>query len=102
MHLRPPAPTAFPYATLFRSPRHGPARWSRSVGGSENRTRPRRAEGGSQHGRVLSEVVVRTVRLPRIVPVRADCPLQPVAGELDRKSTRLNSSHSQISYAVFC
>src|SRR2546430_10802270 len=31
-----------------------------------------------------------------------DCPPAPVATDRDRKSTRLNSSHSQISYAVFC
>src|SRR2546427_6450568 len=31
-----------------------------------------------------------------------DCPMQLVPGNRDRKSTRLNSSHSQISYAVFC
>src|SRR2546427_10668946 len=33
---------------------------------------------------------------------RADCLRQILSGPADRKSTRLNSSHSQISYAVFC
>src|SRR5258707_2835001 len=42
---------------------------------------------------------------PRKVVARLECSLQPVAGETeprDRKSTRLNSSHANISYAVFC
>src|SRR5205085_9029286 len=74
MIRRPPRSTLFPYTTLFRS--HGEVR----------------------HPGVLEE----GMRGPRAAPVaRAD---QRVArgGEQDRKSTRLNSSHSQISYAVFC
>src|SRR5690349_22677928 len=72
----PPSATLFPYTTLFRSPR----RW----------------------------------RLPRVGPVRARTWLVValalglvvfglwVYAAVDRKSTRLNSSHVEISYAVFC
>src|SRR2546430_11258207 len=83
MIRRPPRSTLFPYPTLFRS-RKG-------------------AELGAQRrGR-------RGVhRVPPLGPVENDRRhgagrLAPHAGSLqDRKSTRLNSSHSQISYAVFC
>src|SRR2546430_4345354 len=75
MIRRPPRSTLFPYTTLFRSPRRGGA------------DRPQRApvqdvEGG--------------------VPAGAAAAGGHRRPEADRKSTRLNSSHSQISYAVFC
>src|SRR2546430_9858085 len=72
MIRRPPRSTLFPYTTLFRSARIG-----------------RRARGSRRRDR---RTAPRTER-SRAVPARA-CQ--------DRKSTRLNSSHSQISYAVFC
>src|SRR3712207_8181929 len=77
MIRRPPRSTLFPYTTLFRSRRRGP----------RGRTRDRR-----RHAVVRAElaVLVRHAR-PR-------GPLRP----RDRKSTRLNSSHANISYAVFC
>src|SRR5690348_17505153 len=73
MIRRPPRSTLFPYTTLFRSG-HGPghARARRAVA----RRRPRRGPGRG-----------------------GDRPLGP---REDRKSTRLNSSHPSISYAVFC
>src|SRR5689334_24163834 len=73
MIRRPPRSTLFPYTTLFRS--------------------------------VPGEVRLDLDRLPRndadrVLPARlARCGRQPSS---DRKSTRLNSSHSSISYAVFC
>src|SRR2546427_7480881 len=78
MIRRPPRSTLFPYTTLFRS-------WRAGGGGG-----PRgRADGG----------VRSSARGPR--PGR--CPRRPAEKvRRDRKSTRLNSSHSQISYAVFC
>src|SRR5688572_32594480 len=86
---RPPRSTLFPYTTLFRSQRReAPARIAvekrrRSVSGSE---------------RVVSSVTYITVR-----PWRTPNPTaSSVHRSRDRKSTRLNSSHSQISYAVFC
>src|SRR2546427_2458760 len=82
MIRRPPRSTLFPYTTLFRS-----------LGGHgqdalDQGTVPRLAEG-----RVAEE----GANGPQACVAAAG----PVA-TLDRKSTRLNSSHSQISYAVFC
>src|SRR3712207_7093379 len=76
MIRRPPRSTLFPYTTLFRSRRHR-ARVHRL---------PRHVRAGVAQG------------LPRS---RAGEPLQRRLLP-DRKSTRLNSSHANISYAVFC
>src|SRR3712207_7086444 len=82
MIRRPPRSTLFPYTTLFRSGDHG---------GHE----PLGAQRG--HG------VVPVVRLGSGDRAPADMAASPVApAPLDRKSTRLNSSHANISYAVFC
>src|SRR2546430_11368945 len=95
MIRRPPRSTLFPYTTLFRSQaRHGildadgsPA--VRRRGLRENRSgHARRVQGGD--GRQAGRVPGAHHR-----PGGA-------ASEKDRKSTRLNSSHSQISYAVLC
>src|SRR2546427_7609588 len=72
MIRRPPRSTLFPYTTLFRSGRDLPL-------DREPHTGERRV------GRAEQEVTKRALEPGR-----------------DRKSTRLNSSHSQISYAVFC
>src|SRR2546430_7154357 len=82
MIRRPPRSTLFPYTTLFRSHGHEPRR---SAEGAHRLGPQLRASVGRGGGRGLSE----GVRARR-------------ANALDRKSTRLNSSHSQISYAVFC
>src|SRR2546430_12506548 len=81
MIRRPPRSTLFPYTTLFRSP----GQWKASC---------------------------RAAYWPQLIPPerRGDVPFLHSATGLrsvrrdqrDRKSTRLNSSHSQISYAVFC
>src|SRR5690606_41771063 len=84
LRLRPaPSTTLFPYTTLFRSPfAVQPARSSRAA-----TTDP------------------RILVTPRIVAIggssRRSDGLQ-TSGDRDRKSTRLNSSHVKISYAVFC
>src|SRR5256885_8498406 len=102
MIRRPPRSTLFPYTTLFRSPRAGIRRSSSpahvtTVGarGLLGRARLDRrllpSRGDEPEVSVLApidDVHVRRVRL------RED--------EEDRKSTRLNSSHLVISYAVFC
>src|SRR2546430_8888634 len=80
MIRRPPRSTLFPYTTLFRSARAG--------------CLPFLAQPGAASPRLTSDVERRT-RLSGSVAVRA-------FRSGDRKSTRLNSSHSQISYAVFC
>src|SRR2546430_7623301 len=78
MIRRPPRSTLFPYTTLFRS------RSEDFFGGVRIPKRERRSAIGPNDLGQGSEVV--HFGLP----------------EGDRKSTRLNSSHSQISYAVFC
>src|SRR2546430_13579115 len=80
MIRRPPRSTLFPYTTLFRS-RAVPARVVPEV--DHGGVREGRGHGQGARGRGPAE------RRPH----------DPL---LDRKSTRLNSSHSQISYAVFC
>src|SRR2546430_5236393 len=89
MIRRPPRSTLFPYTTLFRSllaPRQ-----PRSA-----TERPRRASPGYDSTCSLQRGSFRGAR-PR---PRGNIGVQTL--EQDRKSTRLNSSHSQISYAVFC
>src|SRR2546427_7509400 len=78
MIRRPPRSTLFPYTTLFRS-----------FGAVEIDGGPwcKIPEGKPGAGIVIKDAI-------------ADITLQQVL--TDRKSTRLNSSHSQISYAVFC
>src|SRR2546429_6510026 len=84
MIRRPPRSTLFPYTTLFRS-RADPG-ISEQVPGAANA--PSRLED-----RVA---LVRTTRL------QVTCGTDAGQAGSDRKSTRLNSSHGYISYAVFC
>src|SRR3712207_8486905 len=102
MTRRPPRATRFPYTTLFRSPRGGVHELA-AVGDADGvldgravpvRAVDRDAVGAGVHDAVAVQlgdhvraVVARVVR---------------AAGAQDRKSTRLNSSHANISYAVFC
>src|SRR3712207_8895398 len=91
MIRRPPRSTLFPYTTLFRSP----LPLVRVPPDVALALRPRAALGIG--GRAVVEQA--PVRGPRPRPLRRD----PAAGRVvDRKSTRLNSSHANISYAVFC
>src|SRR3712207_8879004 len=87
MIRRPPRSTLFPYTTLFRSRRRGPPL-----------LRPGRP-GGRVHGLSVL-VLLRVQRLAHDLP-RGQRPRGRL-GDRDRKSTRLNSSHANISYAVFC
>src|SRR3712207_6951011 len=85
MIRRPPRSTLFPYTTLFRSERPPPVRarhGRRDDPGGGRAQRPR----GLVHQGLLRRPGDR----------------RPPALEGDRKSTRLNSSHANISYAVFC
>src|SRR3712207_8775467 len=88
MIRRPPRSTLFPYTTLFRSaPCEGePEQLSEPEAGDEEADRP-------------------GARLHTLGDLRPDWREHAVAGRVerrDRKSTRLNSSHANISYAVFC
>src|SRR2546427_9037118 len=76
MIRRPPRSTLFPYTTLFRS----------------------RCAADGQVGAAGRGLPAR----PGAGPADRDAVAVPADAHRDRKSTRLNSSHSQISYAVFC
>src|SRR2546430_11170834 len=83
MIRRPPRSTLFPYTTLFRSERHGKLTPKLKLG----------------HG-WRSEIINQPVGEPK--GCSQDDSIIDKHADPDRKSTRLNSSHSQISYAVFC
>src|SRR5436189_4891477 len=91
MILRPPRSTLFPYTTLFRSALVG------NIGTNDRRLLFFLFRIGGGHA-----VEVETVQLGKdeFVEQRDDVRGFLFAG--DRKSTRLNSSHRCISYAVFC
>src|SRR3712207_8494496 len=92
MIRRPPRSTLFPYTTLFRSRLlHGQVGPEQVVGADA--VGPAPAALGQQHGD-------GTRRDVDLLDDRAD--LLPGLLGPDRKSTRLNSSHANISYAVFC
>src|SRR2546426_5589498 len=84
MIRRPPRSTLFPYTTLFRSSR--PHREGGAV-------RPALRPGSRYHAHGIVRHASRRER-ERLLPL--------ASGFADRKSTRLNSSHLVISYAVFC
>src|SRR3712207_8658409 len=95
MIRRPPRSTLFPYTTLFRSlqlfPGHR-SRYGRPLAG---------AEGVGADGRLVF-VVLAPVDEDLVGPQGLLHARRHAVGVLDRKSTRLNSSHANISYAVFC
>src|SRR5256885_13264154 len=97
MIRRPPRSTLFPYTTLFRSHiSEGPARVKNAV-----------AHFAQQAHYFSSLLEYHFISLniipPRIQPAPLGLPIVPINPEYaDRKSTRLNSSHLVISYAVFC
>src|SRR2546430_9849268 len=80
MIRRPPRSTLFPYTTLFRSVAGA------GVVSQQTRSDLQRMSGAALE---LLDLIARWVHVIR-------------SSSSDRKSTRLNSSHSQISYAVFC
>src|SRR2546430_12199352 len=80
MIRRPPRSTLFPYTTLFRSHLYDIDRVAKAIEAYRLRRQP----------------------LDAPVDVAPSSTLQAALLNIDRKSTRLNSSHSQISYAVFC
>src|SRR2546421_1371914 len=94
MIRRPPRSTLFPYTTLFRSGRQSSPLWSPDGSKIAFVT-----DRGNHSLIAVYDVKARTVRY---VSPSVDCDAAPVWSPEDRKSTRLNSSHDQISYAVFC
>src|SRR3712207_8493053 len=100
MIRRPPRSTLFPYTTLFRS-----------AGTPDSRRRPRDAtqprDAGALAARRKSStepnvisITVRACWHHEVVEEGEAGPVRPTP--VDRKSTRLNSSHANLSYAVFC
>src|SRR3712207_8082104 len=89
MIRRPPRSTLFPYTTLFRSPRYA----ERAGGYTRVIKAGLRASDAAQMA--VIELVDRD-------PAAKGQDSGPVEASGDRKSTRLNSSHANISYAVFC
>src|SRR2546430_5249138 len=85
MIRRPPRSTLFPYTTLFRSASDGD---DLLVAQRDHRRNARRSNATEPASTRIAGLSV----IPRSASRRSR----------DRKSTRLNSSHSQISYAVFC
>src|SRR3712207_7897025 len=79
MIRRPPRSTLFPYTTLFRSPH--PVGWD-----PDDQRR----------------LTVLATAAMSAGPTRQQPPTSPAPSSRDRKSTRLNSGHANISYAVFC
>src|SRR5438034_4598386 len=87
MTLRPPTSTLFPYTTLFRS---------RALD-----HRPRDVSEGEQRGRLFLPDRGWKAELSAL-SVADNLANSALLGIRDRKSIRLNSSHTVISYAVFC
>src|SRR3712207_8869249 len=102
MIRRPPRSTRFPDTTLFRSARSGavPSDVAAAVVflvgpwavGRQTRLRADRAEAAE----------LRAAQLERETELQAALVAAAERTRIDRKSTRLNSSHANISYAVFC
>src|SRR3712207_7964388 len=90
MIRRPPRSTLFPYTTLFRSPRLAVHSRRQAEEGTAGRIVPLRRR------KAASSVTKEKAMAQQANPARI------YEDFLDRKSTRLNSSHANISYAVFC
>src|SRR5258707_3724810 len=91
MIRRPPRSTLFPYTTLFRSEIDSPA----AMVGIRPGDRVTSFDGAKVWGGLWGFAPINDLA--------AQSPIgKKVEIEIDRKSTRLNSSHANISYAVFC
>src|SRR3712207_8553696 len=100
MIRRPPRSTLFPYTTLFRSP----MRNARTVAAAPGRSARRTISCSGLVMLISPEPDVDQVDRRANPDEHADGqeePFEPYP-TVDRKSTRLNSSHANISYAVFC
>src|SRR3712207_8669067 len=91
MIRRPPRSTLFPYTTLFRSKRMTDVACIDLFCGA----------GGLTHG-LISEGIQVVAGIDVDEACRHPYTTNNAALFIDRKSTRLNSSHANISYAVFC
>src|SRR3712207_7299558 len=87
MIRRPPRSTLFPYTTLFRSADVGMVFQSFNL---------------FAHKTVLQNVTLGPIKVRKLSKEEARARGIELLERVDRKSTRLNSSHANISYAVFC
>src|SRR3712207_8424316 len=87
MMRRPPRSTLFPYTTLFRSASDGRAALESALADPPDL--------------VVSDVMMPELDGMQLLAALRDDP-RTARIPVDRKSTRLNSSHANISYAVFC
>src|SRR5258707_3034185 len=85
MIRRPPRSTLFPYTTLFRS---------LPILDADVHVQTEYEVGARHHAQVFHDGAIPVVGI--------DLLFSPMREWIDRKSTRLNSSHANISYAVFC
>src|SRR3712207_7731053 len=98
MIRRPPRSTLFPYTTLFRS----------DIKGADYTLAPGRYVGAAEvedDGEPIDEKIERLTKELLAAfseSARREKTVRGQMEQLDRKSTRLNSSHANISYAVFC
>src|SRR2546427_5489225 len=99
MIRRPPRSTLFPYTPLFRSAWSSPLSWGFIAAGAVLLAVFAWWQAQAAHPLLPLRIVADRNRAASYLSV-----FIVTAGMigLDRKSTRLNSSHSQISYAVFC
>src|SRR2546422_6178328 len=93
MIRRPPRSTLFPYTTLFRSKRWEAAQ---TIGEYLVENCPEEPIGWLQRSYALHAMGRTVEAFQQLLPAAPKFP------KIDRKSTRLNSSHGYISYAVFC
>src|SRR3712207_8427218 len=97
MIRRPPRSTLFPYTTLFRSDLYGEAMRPYLVAMSKAMSR-----GLAARGPLAIRILFYLVILGVLVALWKAATAATGGAVADRKSTRLNSSHANISYAVFC
>src|SRR5256884_2734035 len=96
MIRRPPRSTLFPYTTLFRSEISSSLHEASRAGiQGETRRSKRKPDGGNRERPQSPDPAVRAENPGFALKT-------PESRQRDRKSTRLNSSHGYISYAVFC
>src|SRR5690242_21422201 len=92
-----PRSTLFPYTTLFRSQKD-----VAKVKASADTKTASAARMAELRLKIADNKIMTDPRAVEIVDSLATKKRATVVSELDRKSTRLNSSHMSISYAVFC
>src|SRR3712207_7063924 len=96
MIRRPPRSTLFPYTTLFRSGGHADLLARHGLDDQVGHRREREPDPDAQQRAADADLPLAAVR------DRVEQERQRADARADRKSTRLNSSHANISYAVFC